>query len=73
VLFQAVLLAVLAYPLAWSLSIGAYAITHKATQLPIAMTLGRTLLIFLLTVGMCGISGSLAMLRLRSADPAEVF
>jgi hypothetical protein len=31
------------------------------------------LLIFLLTIAMCGISGSLAMLRLRSADPAEVF
>ncbi|HKQ75359.1 MAG TPA: ABC transporter permease DevC [Blastocatellia bacterium] len=73
VLFQAVILAMLSYPMAWLTSAGAYAITHQATKLPIAMTLGRSLLIFLLTIAMCGISGSLAMLRLRSADPAEVF
>jgi len=73
VLFQSVLLALLAYPLAWVISVGGYAITHEATKLPIAMTLGRTLLIFLLTVLMCVISGALAMQRLRSADPAEVF
>ena len=73
VLFQAVILAILSYPPAWLSSAAAYAITHQATKLPIAMTLGRSLLIFLLTIAMCGISGSLAMLRLRSADPAEVF
>jgi putative ABC transport system permease protein len=73
VLFQAVFMAMLAYPLAWTLSVVAYAVTHEATKLPIAMTLGRTVLIFLLTIGMCGISGALAMLRLRAADPADVF
>jgi len=73
VLFQAVILAMLSYPLAWLTSAAAYAVTHQATKLPIAMTPGRTLLIFMLTIAMCGISGSLAMLRLRSADPAEVF
>ena len=73
VLFQAVFLAMLSYPMAWLTSAMAYGITHQATKLPIAMTISRTLLIFLLTIAMCGISGSLAMLRLRSADPAEVF
>jgi putative ABC transport system permease protein len=73
VLFQAIILALLAYPMAWAIATGAYAVTHRATHLPIAMTWERTLFIFLLTVAMCGISGALAMQRLRSADPAEVF
>ena len=35
--------------------------------------LGRGLTVFLMTLGMCGISGLLALRKVRSADPAEVF
>jgi putative ABC transport system permease protein len=35
VFMQAVLLALLAYPLAWALSVGLYAAAHRATLLPI--------------------------------------
>jgi len=73
VLFQAILLAVLAYPPSWAITAGIYVITNKATHLPIAMTWERTLFVFLMTVAMCSISGFLAMQKLRSADPAEVF
>ena len=73
VLVQAFMLAMLAYPLAWAVSAVLYGLTHQATLLPIAMTAGRTLQIFLLTALMCSVSGLLAMQRLRAADPAEVF
>ena len=55
--------------LAWAL----YAFTVKATNLPMRMTLERGALIFGLTVVMCGLSGLLAMRKLRQADPADVF
>ncbi len=73
VLFQAILLALLAYFPSWLITVGIYAITKQATHLPIAMTWERTGIVFLLTVVMCSISGFLAMQKLRSADPAEVF
>jgi putative ABC transport system permease protein len=44
-----------------------------ATFLPIALTGDRMLLVFALTFGMCVVSGALATLRLRAADPADVF
>lgn len=73
VLFQAVILALLAYLPSWAITVGVYAITEQATHLPIAMTWERTLLVFLLTVVMCSVAGFLAMQKLRAADPAEVF
>jgi putative ABC transport system permease protein len=73
VLFEAVILAVVAYPPSWMITIVIYKITNYATHLPIAMTWGRTAVIFILTVVMCSISGLLAMQKLRAADPAEVF
>jgi putative ABC transport system permease protein len=73
VLVQALLLALIAYPLAWAVSAGLYALTHHATLLPISMTWTRTLQILLLTFFMCSASGLLAMQKLRAADPAEVF
>ena len=73
VFLQAIILALLAYPLAWVLSAGLYVAAHQATLLPISMTLARSLAIFGLTVLMCSASGFLAMQKLKSADPAEVF
>jgi putative ABC transport system permease protein len=50
-----------------------YGITRSATQLPMRITAGRSLLVLALTVGMCWVSGAIAMRKLRAADPAEVF
>jgi putative ABC transport system permease protein len=45
----------------------------KVTNLPMRMTAERGMLIFGLTIVMCGCSGLLAMRKLRQADPADVF
>jgi len=55
------------------LSMLVYSIAGHATMLPIKMTFLRFVVVYLLTAAMCMISGSLAMRKLRSADPAEIF
>jgi putative ABC transport system permease protein len=55
------------------LSMLVYSIAGHATLLPVKMTFLRFVVVYLLTAAMCMISGSLAMRKLRSADPAEIF
>ena len=55
------------------LSMLAYHVARDATSLPIAMTFVRFVTVYILTALMCIISGALAMRKLRSADPAEIF
>jgi len=50
-----------------------YRIARNATYLPLQMTLERGVAVYLLTIGMCVLSGALALRRLRRADPAEIF
>ncbi|MBD2344064.1 ABC transporter permease DevC [Anabaena subtropica] len=70
---EALLLAVLGYLPAYILSFGLYQVTYAATMLPIAMKLERAITVFILTIIMCTFSGAIAMRKLRSADPADVF
>jgi putative ABC transport system permease protein len=70
---EALILAVLGYIPGFFLSWGLYQITYAATLLPIAMKLDRAVLVLLLTIVMCSVSGVFAMRKLRSADPADVF
>ncbi|MFM6036816.1 MAG: ABC transporter permease DevC [Sphaerospermopsis kisseleviana] len=70
---EALLLAALGYLPALLLSFGIYQLTFIATLLPIAMKLDRAINVFILTVIMCTISGAIAMQKLRSADPADIF
>ncbi|WP_250121413.1 ABC transporter permease DevC [Chroococcidiopsis sp. CCMEE 29] len=70
---EALLLAVLGYIPGFLLSLGLYQITYAATLLPIAMKIDRAVLVLLLTIVMCSVSGAIAMQKLRSADPADVF
>jgi putative ABC transport system permease protein len=70
---EALLLAFLGYLPAYILSFGLYQITFAATMLPIAMKLDRAVTVFILTIIMCSVSGAIAMRKLRSADPADVF
>jgi putative ABC transport system permease protein len=37
------------------------------------MTAERGVVVYLLTIGMCVVSGALALRRLSKADPAEIF
>ncbi|MGG6270801.1 ABC transporter permease DevC [Leptolyngbya sp. AN03gr2] len=55
------------------ISIFLYSLTQSATNLPLAMTLTRTMQVLLLTIAMCMISGAIAIRKLRSADPADIF
>jgi putative ABC transport system permease protein len=70
---ESLFLAVLGYLPSFFLSIALYQLTMAATMLPIAMTVERAINVFVLTVIMCSISGAIAMRKLRSADPADIF
>jgi len=70
---EATLLAVLGYIPAFVLSFGLYQLVHIATMLPIGMTVARGINVFIMTVVMCFTSGAIAMRKLQSADPADVF
>jgi heterocyst specific transport system permease protein len=50
-----------------------FAITQKATMLPMATDPLRALEVLLLTLGMCWASALIAVRKLRAADPADVF
>ncbi len=70
---EALFLAVLGYIPGFIVAIGLYQLTFAATLLPIGMTLNRAISVFVLTVVMCGASGAIAMRKLQSADPADIF
>lgn len=73
VLQQALILSVLGFPVGFVLAQGLYLVTRAATGLPIVMTGARVVMVFGLTVLMCGASGLLAIRKLKSADPADAF
>ncbi|BAY16548.1 DevC protein [Anabaenopsis circularis NIES-21] len=74
VLFQeALFLAFLGFIPAFLFSIGLYQLAYTATMLPIFMNSQRAITVFILTVIMCTGSGAIAMRKLSSADPADIF
>jgi putative ABC transport system permease protein len=70
---EALILAVLGFIPGFVVAVGLYQITYAATLLPIAMTVNRAVMVFLLTVVMCSMSGAIAMRKLQAADPADIF
>ncbi len=70
---EALLLAILGFIPSFVLSFGLYQVTYAATLLPISMTVNRAVTVLVLTVIMCSVSGAIAMRKLRSADPADIF
>lgn len=70
---EALLLAVLGYIPGLALAIGLYQIAYAATLLPIGMKLQRAVLVLVLTIVMCSISGAISLRKLQSADPADIF
>jgi putative ABC transport system permease protein len=73
VLLEAGILGVLGFFPGLIISLGFYSITTEAIQMPLEMTTLRALTIFLLTLGMCALSGLIALRKVRATDPAEVF
>lgn len=73
VVWQAIYLAVAGYAIGLVASLGLYEVAKAAAGLPIWMTGERVVTVLGLTVGMCVVSGVLAVRKVRSADPADLF
>lgn len=73
VLQEALLLAILGFIPGFIISISLYDLIKDTARLPMATNLGRVVFILSLTVSMCFASGAIALLKLRSVDPADIF
>jgi putative ABC transport system permease protein len=74
VVFQeAVILAVLGFIPGMLISMGLYRVAGEATHLPLQMTTPLAVFVIVLAVVMCCVSGGIALRKIRSADPAEIF
>jgi putative ABC transport system permease protein len=73
VLTESLLLSVLGFVGGAVVSLALYAGVTAVSGLPMHLDPQRAVLVFTLTVGMCLVSGLLAIRRVAAADPAEVF
>jgi putative ABC transport system permease protein len=73
VLQQALILALLGFLPGMGVSIGLYQVAQSATLLPIVMKVDRAIFVLILTILMCVGSGTIAIRKLQSADPADLF
>lgn len=73
ILQEALLLAVLGYLPGIVFAFFMYNSARNATLLPVFMSFDRAVMVLILTMLMCIISGAIAVRKLRSADPADIF
>jgi putative ABC transport system permease protein len=73
VIQEAIILAVLGFVPGLLLCSQLYRLTAEATRLPMELQLGMSLLVLTLTVAMCCVAAAVALRKVRSADPAEIF
>jgi putative ABC transport system permease protein len=74
VVFQeAIILSILGFIPGTGISFFLYNMTKNATQLPMLMTASKALMVLVLTMLMCLISGAIAVRKLGRADPADIF
>jgi putative ABC transport system permease protein len=73
ILQEALLLAILGYFPGIVFALFMYKTAREATLLPVFMSFDRAVMVLLLTMLMCIISGAIAVRKLRSADPADIF
>jgi putative ABC transport system permease protein len=74
VVFQeSLILAALAFIPGVAIALGIYRITNIATMLPMAMDLGRVVFVFILTAIMSSSSAAIAVRKIQTADPADIF
>jgi putative ABC transport system permease protein len=73
VMWQSVYLSVCGYALGLLAGLGLYELTRAAARVPIGMTWERVGIVLGLTVGMCVLSGLLAVRKVKTADPADLF
>ncbi|BAY79335.1 ABC-transporter DevC family protein (plasmid) [Nostoc linckia NIES-25] len=70
---EALVLAILGFIPGFLLSSGFYIFFQSVTFLPTAMKLARAVTVLVLTFVMCIGAGTLAIQKLRAADPADIF
>ncbi|WP_414563593.1 MULTISPECIES: ABC transporter permease DevC [unclassified Anabaena] len=70
---QAIILALLSYIPGFLSSVIIYGFAMEATKLPIMMTVNNAVIVLVSAILICITSGSLAINKLRSADPADIF
>lgn len=73
VLQESIILAVLGFIPGMGVANLVFTQAAGVTRLPLEMTLNSALSVLALTIAMCAFSGLLALRKLRSVDPAEVF
>jgi len=73
VLWQAALLAVMGYVPGFVAAIGLYAVAREYGGIPTGMTTEAAVGVLVLTLGMCLASGMLAVRKVHSVDPADLF
>ncbi len=73
VLEEAMILAILGFVPGLGLALAQYALIQNVAALPIAMTFARFSFVFFLTLVMCSVSGLIAIRKVQSADPADIF
>jgi putative ABC transport system permease protein len=73
ILQEALLLAILGYFPGIVFAFFMYNSARNATLLPVFMSFERAAMVLILTMLMCIISGAIAVRKLRSADPADIF
>jgi putative ABC transport system permease protein len=70
---EATYMAVLGFVPGFALCLLLYDAAGTATRLPLVMTAERGVFVFVLTLAMCLISGAIALRKVRSLDPADIF
>jgi putative ABC transport system permease protein len=70
---EGIILAVLGFIPGVGCSVGMYALLESLTRMPLGLRPDVALKVFILTVVMCLVSAAVAMRKLQSADPADVF
>ena len=73
ILQEALILALLGYLPGLAFTLFLYKQAREATLLPVFMSTLRAITVLILTILMCFISGTIAVKKLKSADPADIF
>ena len=70
---ESLIMAVLGFIPGLVVALGLYSLATSVTFIPIYMNAYRAVLVLILTIIMCVASGSIAIQKLQSADPADIF
>jgi putative ABC transport system permease protein len=70
---QGIILAVIGFAPGYATSFGMYKLLGTLTRIPLAMKTTVSIQVLIATVTMCLISAAIAIRKLRSADPADIF